>query len=282
MGILGWIFYISMGIISFLLLFFLEKKYAISKREKFVFSIIFLLIISGLCYRYVINYTSDIFLIFVFTFISDIIFTSYFLDYDFFDKREGNVLYYLLLIIVGFIINQEFINKVSQVFLTGEDLRIILWFLGIIFIYKFFDDRKIIKSNVDKTINISDEYILEQYAKFKYKFFDLCDSKNKDFSNLMYAIMIYNDHKRNKMLRKIDYFLFKFNGNSRHLGIMQVESDKYISDIESIQISRKELEKICFKTSRSKVIKDISSVVMEYDKEGYQDIIYIFNIIKKL
>ena len=280
MGILGWIFYIIMGIVCYLLILLLEKKYSINKKEKFVFSIIYLLVISGLCYRYVINYTSDIFLIFVFTFISDLLFTSYFLDYDFFDKRKGNISYYLLLIFIGFIINQEFINKVNQVFLTGEDLRVILWFLGIIFIYKFFDDRKIESNDMDN--NMNDEYIIEQYAKLKYRYFNLCDSKNKDFSNLMYAIMIYNNHKRNKLLRRIDYFLFRLNGNNRKLGIMQVESDKYITDNESIEISRKRLEKICFKSNKSKVIKDISSVVMEYDKEGYQLIMYIFDIIKKL
>lgn len=284
MGLFGWIFYIFMGLLCFLLLLVFEKKYLINKKEKFAFSLIYLLIVSGFCYRYNVNVTKDIFLIFVFTFITDIIYTNYFLDLDFFDKSEGKISYYIILILIGFIINQELINKVNQVFLTGEELRLLLWTLGFIFIYKFIGDKKNDSLNNDEKKYISKERILEQYAKLKYQYYDECNHDDKDFSNLLIAIMIYHNHKRNNILRKIDYIMFRFNGNSKKLGIMQVETNKYITDKESILLCRKELEKIRFKNNKSKKIEDISKVIKKYskdDEEKNNEINYIFEIIKK-
>ena len=161
MGIIGWIFYIIMGIVCFFFLFFLEKKYHISRRDQFVFSILFLMFISGICYRYGFGFTSDIFLIFVFLFVFDVIFTSYFLDMDFFNREDKKISYYLLLIGVGFLINQEFINRVNQVFLTGEDYRLLLWAGGFVFLYHFVERKKIMKNPSEDSIHLSSEYILE-------------------------------------------------------------------------------------------------------------------------
>ncbi len=280
MGLFGWIFYIVMGVICFFLTLFLEKKYSLSLREKLVFSLIFLLIVSGFCYRYVINITGDIFLIFVFTFVTDILYTSYFLDTDFFDKEESRTHYYVILIFLGFLMNQEFINRVTQVFLTGEDFRIIIWAFVFLFFYHFLDTKRVIKSKKHDRKFMSRNHVLEEYAKLKYRYYDECDSKDRDFSNLLYAIMIYQNHKRNKNLRKIDYFLFRINGGNKPLGIMQVKTDKYISDSESIQIIRKELEKMRYKGSKSKKV-DIEEIIKDYSLEDASSIQYIFDIIKK-
>ena len=116
MGLTGWIFYVIFGIVFFLILRYIEYKYELKKSQKQVFSIILLLLVSGLCFRYALPFTSNIFLIFVFLMVTDIIYNSYFLEKDFFDKSENNIKYYIILIIIGFIINQEFINNVEAIF----------------------------------------------------------------------------------------------------------------------------------------------------------------------
>ena len=281
MGLFGWMFYILMGIVLFFLLMFLERRFKFSKRNKLLFSILFLMIVSGFCYRYAISFTSDIFLIFVFTFITDVIFTSYFLDNNFFDRNDNKIIYYFELILIGFILNQEFINRVNQVFLTGAELRLLLWAFMFVFLYHFLDDNKVISKNEDSKKYMSVDSVLGQYAKLKYQYFDECDCKDKDFSNLLYSIMIFQNHHRNKTLRKIDYFLFRFNGNKRPLGIMQVESKKYITDIESIELTKKTLEKICYKGSKKSISNDISTIIQKYSEENAEEIQYIFDIIKK-
>ena len=114
MSLAGWIFYVIFGIIFFFILRYIECKYEIKKSQKIVFSIILLLLVSGFCFRYALLFTSNIFLIFVFMMIVDIIYNCYFIESDFFDKNENNIKYYIILIIIGFIINH--FNFVSLYF----------------------------------------------------------------------------------------------------------------------------------------------------------------------
>lgn len=278
MGLFGWIFYIIMGIVIFFLMNYLDNRFSISKIDKIVLANIVVIIISEFLFKYSIRYTENIFLIFVFMLIFDIIYSTYVIDHDFFDKDNNNILFYVGLIISGFIINQEFINRVGSIFLTGEELRVVLWLLIIVYIYNFCNSKKLfeIKDKKDKKI-MSTNSILNNYAKFKYAYYDECDNDNKDISNILYAIMIYEDNKRNKFLRRIDNFKYKINGKKSKLGIMQVESKKFISDSESIELVSKKIVKI-YNSSKK---KDINSVFDKYYGHNNEDVKYIFEIIKK-
>lgn len=281
MGLVGWIFYIFISFILFIVLKFIDNKYEITKLEKMIISLILLMVISGFCFRYGIKYTDNIFLVFVFLLVIDVMYNSYVIDKDFFDRDERNVLYYVVLTIIGFLINQEFINQVTQVFLTGEDLRILLWAFSLIFIYNMCKSRKVFSTvSVKKNNNMSRDMILISYAKLKDKYYDECNYSNRDISNIIYAIMIYKNHKRSKILRDYDYFMFRLNGRKNKLGIMQVDTNKFISDSESIEIAHKKIEKIYDKKKTGKKV-NIESIIKDYDKENYEKIMYIFDIIKK-
>lgn len=288
MGLLSWIFYFVVGFVLFLILGLLDNKYSLTKIQKLIISVILMMIVSGFCFRFALNCTDNIFLIFVFLMIIDIIYNTYFIERDFFDKNDKNILYYILLVIVGFTINQEFINNVSEVFLTGEDLRIVLWFLSFIFVYNFIKEKKILDSSSEiKDKYMSSQTVLINYAKLKHKFYDDCSYDNRELSNIVYAIMILKNSKRSKMLRNYDYFLFRLNGNKRKLGIMQVESKKFITDSESIELTFKALEKIINKSNKtgaknSKNTKfKADDLIKSYCGEEADYVKYIFDIIKK-
>lgn len=278
MGLFGWIFYIVMGIILYFVMDFLSNKFNISKIDKIVLSNIYIVVLSGILFKYSIRYTDNIFLIFVFMLITDIIYNTYIIDRDFFDKESNNIKFYIGLIISGFIINQEFINNVRSVFLTGNEFRVVLWLLVIIYIYKFCSDKKIFekKNKVDKKV-MSVNNVLNNYAKFKYAYYDDCDRDNKDISNILYAIMIFEDNRRNRVLRNYDNFKYKINGKKNKFGIMQVESKKFISDSESIELAYKKIIKI-YNSSKKKDIDNIFDKYYGYDNK---DVKYIFEIIKK-
>ena len=281
MGLIGWLIYIILGIILFIIIKHIENKYKINRREWLIFSIIIMLLFAGILVRLGINYTSDIFLIFVFMMLTDIFYNSYILEQDFFSKEDKNIYYYILLIIIGFIINQEFINRVEEVFLTGEDLRLIIWFLAIIYLYKFSISKNILSNNKETTKFISKDSILISYVKLKEKYYDECNYDNKDISNIIYSIMIYENKKRSKLLRKIDNFNYKINGGSKKLGIMQVESKKFITDSESINITYKKITKLYDKYNKKKD-KNISFKVLDdYLKEESNNVKYIYEVIKK-
>lgn len=287
MGLLGWIMYFGLGLIYFLIITFINSKYKITKVQKMIFSIVLLMVSAGICYNYAIKYIDNIFLSFVFLMIFDIIYVSYFLERDFFDKEEKNINYYLMLLLVGFFINQEFFNDTTSIFLTGSDLRLILWSFVIIFMYNFCKEKEILinKSN-DKEKTMSVDSILTNYAKLKYQYFDYCDMEDKMLSNVLYAIMIYRSSKRSKFLRNYDYFMFRLNGKTSKLSIMQVNINRYITDVEGINIVKEDINEIVtankLTKGKSKKELDYLEIIDSYCEEEAVYIKNIFEIIKKL
>jgi len=284
MGLIGWIFYLLLGIFFFLILLFLEHRFQIQKLDKMIFSIILLMIAAGFCFSIGLRYTENIFLSFVFLMVTDVIYSSYFVERDFFDKKERNLFYYFVLIFIGFLINQAFINQVTQVFLTGEDFRILLWALSFVFLYYFCKNHKIFASTIeDKDHFISHESVLIRYAKLKYQFNDDCNFEDKNLTKLIYAIMIFEDNRRGRILRNYDYFMFRLTGNKRKLGIMQIESNQFITDSASIQMAYDKLESIS-KKNQGKAKKNIKikDIIKEYDEKNEKYIQYIFDIIQKI
>ena len=279
MGIFGWILYILLGFILFIGILFLEKKYQLSKIEKLVLSVLFLMISSGVCGVWKWDVNENIFLIFLFLMIFDLIYSSYFLERDFFDKKEGNILYYACLLLVGFVLNQTFINQVDQVFLSGEDIRLLLWGFMILFIYRFCKEKNVFSKRESIVSSfMSQDAILRNYAKLKFQYYDVCNTGDKTFSNILYSVMILENYKRSKIIRDYDYFMFRLKGMKKKLGIMQIETDKYISDVESIEIASKKLEKLY------KGKKKMSSleVFEKYLGEDALKAQMIFDIIKKI
>ena len=277
MGLVGWIYYLIVGLILFLSLQFLQKKYSISKLDKFVFSNLLLVLITGISFHFLIPYTSDIFLSFAFLMMIDIIYQGYFLGRDFFDKEEKNLSYYFLLILFGFFMNQAFFNRVTEVFLTGEDFRLIIWFLFFLFVYQFIKKEQIFSHREREKVFMSEEGVFVQYAKLKYRYplhFD-----QKKLESVLYAIMIYENHNRGKLLRYFDNIKYRMTGNPGKLGIMQVYSKKFITDQESIDLVYKKLQK-SYEKNKSK--KDMKDLITSYSKTGASDIIYLYNIIDKI
>ncbi len=282
MGLWCWIFYIVAGIVAYFILNVIDSKYRLNKIQKIIFSIILMMIVSGICFEMALNVTDNIFLMFVFMMITDIFYNSYVVERDFFNKDEKNIYYYILLTLIGFFINQDFINQVTKVFLTGEDLRLILWSLTMLFVYNFCREKNILTSvskNTDKYMSV--DSCLVSYAKLKHKFYDDCDFSNREISNMIYAIMIYENSKRSKLYRKYDYFMFRLNGEKRKLGIMQVESNKFITDSESINMVYKKISKL-YDKEKAKKSGDICDIVFDkYLGEESKAVKYIFDIIKK-
>ena len=278
MGIIGWILYLVFSIIGFVLLLFLDKKYQITKIDKMIFSFLYLFLVAGLFYRLKWNYNDNIFFLFIFFFIIDLIYHHSFMDKDFFQKEDRNVLYYVVLIGLGFFMNQEFINRVKDIFLSGEELRLLIWGGLIFFIYRFVKDKDIFNIVCVSNPSIKDESIMIDYAKLKVKYHDLLDEAEKDIQNIMYALMIYYNNQRNRLFRQIDYLKMKFTGGKRKLGIMQVEVDHLISNSESIEIALDKIKKLNKKTKEKKKIKDL---IHAYDKEHGKEIESIFDILVK-
>ena len=117
--------YIIFGVILFILDLFLSSKYKFNRREKVIFTILYILVISGDFSRMgLINFNKDIFLIGVVELFCQLFYSNYILEKDVFNKNDNFFSFYFIKIILVFFINRELINKVKDVFLSGDDLKL--------------------------------------------------------------------------------------------------------------------------------------------------------------
>lgn len=278
MNLLCFITYIFLGFLSFFILFILRSKYKISRLYNGIFSIFLFIIYASIFSSYGINeVVSNIFIINIFLFIFDFIFSTYIQEVDFFNKNDKNTLYYLFLIFISYFINNLYINRVEEVFLSGEDLRLIIWTLLIVFMYKFIVENDVLKKSYNTSKYLGRDNIITMYTKLRKIYLDDINISDMRLELAVYSLMIYHNSKRNSFQRKLDNILFKIDSKKRCLGIMQIESSKFISDIESIEIVTKDLKKQLGKKNST---GSIESVLSKYVGEDNLEVLEIYNTLK--
>lgn len=270
-------YYLIFGLILFFIINYIKMKDK-SIKNFLPIILIYIIIISGIIANKDIN--TNIFLVVVVEFFIRLI--SNLLSNDN-DDNLRFIYEYVLYIVMSLIINNVFINKVDNIFLGGESLKIVVWILIILYLYqniKIIDNPVIIE---EKPIDNSKyrEYIVTNYAKFKNLYNDEIDTDNSLLKNLLYAIMIYEDKKRNKYLRAIDnLFIGKINKLYK-VGIMQVPSKIYLTDVESIKIVENKLIKIYNKYLIADELTMVNKILKDYYKDDLivNNVTYIYNVI---
>ena len=182
----------------------------------------------------------------------------------------------LITFIIGLIIYNFYLLPVDNAFFNINDFKNFIWVLVILYLYQLFKnsnikDKKIIKNNYDKHFK---EYVILNYAKFKNKYSYLIKVKNKDIENVLYSMLIYEslvNSGLNKYLKRIRNRINQVN----IYGIMNVNSNHFITDEESIVIVKDKLVK-----KYHHLKKD--SNTLELIKVKYQDKESIFEIKKIL
>lgn len=271
MEFLVFISYVFFSFLLFLFLNFFTKKFHLTKIEYVLFTNIFLVFLAGIAgyFRFSI-FCDDLFIIVVFEFLIRMVCTTYLLEKDFFAKEEGVLQLYLCNVVVAYLLNQLIIRQVDMVFLDAEQLKFLLWVFIILFFYNFFYKKKelsLTKEAISKRLELSDkkQYIITQYAKMKQKYGKNIHVKD-DMRFLIYALMIYENYKRPSIFRQIDYFHYQFDHIPKKQGIMQVDSKKILSDVESIEFIEKKFEKSQEKKKTKKNVINSSSLLKNIGK----------------
>lgn len=271
--------YLFYSIILFLILEYLNQKQTNNNINNLAISLIYLIVISGISP----NHTTNIFLVIIIELLLRAFYTNYILEKNFLKTNITSIKAYIITIILSYILNMTFINKVDTVFPTPEDLRIIIWLSIIIFIYLILKNNININKIIPKSKTFSDkeEYIVTEYAKLKNKYSSLVTPKEKELIPIIYSIMIYENYYKPAISRKLDVIKFKIDNEERKLGIMQIKTKKLITDEESIELSIKKLEKINTKILSKKVNKEelFKKIIKEYisNEDNYEELIDIYN-----
>lgn len=281
MNLLQIILYLGFAIILFYILNYFQKFQEKTPSIMIIIPVIYIVLISGLSFVD----TSCIYLVILMEMFVRIYYTKIILNQEELINTNYYIQNYGLAIIIAFIVTRCFIVKVDNIFPTANEWRVGIWFLIVLFLYKTLNGVVTFKLEKREQINfkMKEEMIIVRYAKLKNNYSHLIKSKNKDFNSLIYAIMIFNDYHRSSFLRGIDKIRFRFTGKTMKLGIMQVETNREISDEDSIKIVIKDLTKIEKELSTNKKIKKqdlYQEILNQYDSNNTLNIMMVYKSIK--
>ena len=186
----------------------------------------------------------------------------------------------LITFIIGLIIYNFYLLPVDNAFFNINEFKNFIWILVILYLYQLFKnsnikDKKIIKNNYDKHFK---EYVILNYAKLKNRYSYLIKVKNKDIENVLYSMLIYEslvNSGLNKYLKRIRNRINQVN----IYGIMNVNSNHFITDEESIVIVKDKLVKKYHHLKKN--INTLELIKVKYqDKESILEINKILKIIE--
>ena len=272
------IIYIISSFVLSIILTKLEKKKQDNIFDYIIISNIYIIIVSGIFKFYRLTANNDnIFLIILFLVIGNILYLTLIKERTILKNNNYNLKKYIITLISSYFINILIINKIDNIFPSIENIRLIIWLLiiGYILIYI----KKNIEIKVPTNNNLSfyqdKEYVVMQYAKYKNKYNNLVTSKYEEINLLLYSIMIYENYNKPELIRRLDIIKYKLFKEKIKFGIMQIEKNNPITDEESIDISKKKLERI-YNTN-----KEIKDIIKKYYKKENEEIEIIYQLIKE-
>ncbi len=275
--------YFIFAFFLFLILNFCKKLEEKTPSIMVLLPVIYILLISSFSFLY----KDTIYLVILFEMLIRIYHTKVILNQSNLDIRYYQRTYGLS-ILLGFFVTNFFLTKVDTIFLTVEEMRIGIWLWIGFFLYKILNSNlsfSFEKSQKEKE-DLEEETVVVQYAKLKTRYFSILKTTNQELQLLFYAMMIYEDYHRSNFMRKLDRIRFRFTGRTMKLGIMQVETNQEISDVESIKLAWKKLNKlekeIALDQSIKKQNKNQEILMAYYEKEEkIPEILRIDTILKE-
>jgi hypothetical protein len=147
-----------------------------------------------------------------------------------------------------------------------------IWFIILIFLYQIANN---LTFSQDATIQRKETYLKERYNYFKSTYGKLITelTKNHILESIVYAILIYEDFNRPKITRIIENIVFRMFGKSRTLGVMQVRSEKLLSDLESVELGTQKIV-----AAYNNYIINITNENPGYEWEAKNNIINDYNV----
>ena len=214
----------------FCILEYFDKK-KITTIQKVLIPTIYIIILSGFCNEI----KNNIYLIVIFEVLLHNFYTNRIVNKELLVNKKEYFINSLISIFISIFMYQYYISKVDSIFPLANEIRPLLWFLIIIFIYNLFKDNFVKNTSVKKSnfIDRKREYVVVTYAKLKNKYYKSVKSKELFINRFTYSVMIYENYKNPYFYRKFSNFMNRFVNKEMKYGIMQVESDKEITEERS-------------------------------------------------
>lgn len=257
----------SMGYMGISIFIKTEEAPALNFLIRVLTPIVYLIIISSILYylnldKFVINiYLVNIYYIIFRLFFNLITSRGRLLDW------YRQTLYWITIIIISYFVYDKIIRIKENILPDFTTIANELWIIILVFVFQLTNN---IRFSQNGTVRRKENYLKSRYEHFKRLYGDLIKdiTKNEALESVTYAILIYEDFNRPKIIRIIENIKHYFSNESHTLGVMQVRSDKLINDTESVVLGT------------NKIVNSYNKYVRENTVEGEE--IYEWNVINSI
>lgn len=149
-------------------------------------------------------------------------------------------LYWIAIVVISFFTYEKLIKVKANILPDFTTVSNELWIIILIFMFQVANN---LRFSQEATQKRKDNYLKSRYHYFKKLYGQLIKdlTQNEILESIVYAVLIYEDFNRPKIVRQVENFKFRLTKKPHTLGVMQVKSDKLISDLESIKLGTEKI-----------------------------------------
>lgn len=181
------------------------------------------------------------------------------------------VLQWIAILLVSYYCYVTIISKKITLFPDFSTWSNEIWIIIMIFLYGVLNRIRLTSKSITRR---QENYLRSRYKRFKNRYGSLIDEKiqNEKLKSLFYAVMIYEDFNRPKVIRLIENTSHILSKREHSLGLMQTKTQSLIDDKTSVKIA---LDRIA--NSHKQQIKFIKNERRRRQKEIKQEREKLFN-----
>lgn len=149
-------------------------------------------------------------------------------------------LYWIAIVVISFFTYEKLIKVKANILPDFTTVSNEIWIIIFIFIFQIANN---LRFSQEATQKRKDNYLKSRYTYFKKIYGQLIKdlTQNEILESIVYAVLIYEDFNRPKVARHIENIKFRLTKEPHTLGVMQVKSDRLISDLESVKIGTEKI-----------------------------------------
>jgi hypothetical protein len=202
--------------------------------------IVYIIIVSTILYYFSLDkYVINIFLV-------NVYYIAFRLLFNLFTNRGllinwyRQFLYWGAIFILSYLTYEKLIKIKTNILPDFTTVANELWIIILIFVFQLTNN---IRLSQDGTVKRKRNYLNSRYLHFKKKYGSIIKktTQNEILESITYAILIYEDFNRPKLARLIENISFLLSRKPHTLGVMQVLSEKILTDRESILLGTKKI-----------------------------------------
>lgn len=225
--------------------------------------IVFIILLSALLYSFDLDYyVKDIYFISIYY----VLFRAFFniaISRSLLVNWKKQIFYAFCIVGLTYYIYQKIIITKQNLLPDFSNIANELWIIILVFLYNLVNNVQLPSNGAEKR---KYNYIKHTFFYLKENYGEILDSvsTNVRFQQIAYSIMLHENFNRPKLFRFIEYMnsIFKKEGT---YGIMQVKSEKILSDIESVKIGLN----ILFNNFKEYEIEFIKELESKDDDDSY-------------